>query len=95
MTAKFSAEEIVYTCRGKSFPCDQPGKGRIVWQVDEVQDGDWFQALSNELDDGHDDLALASSKGAKGCIVNRRSRYAFAEAETPLITVSDKKNSRQ
>lgn len=92
MSATFTADEILYATSShlKSGPIDSH-KGRIVWELEEVMLGDWFIAIPSHSDDPHDKLALALEKGARGLIVNRRARYAFAPKGCPIITVTDTK----
>lgn len=94
MVAKLTAEEILYatTSRLKSgFIDDQ--RGRIVWNVDELIPGDWFIAIPSEHYDPHDELSLAMERGARGCIVSRRGRYASASRDATLISVPDTKTA--
>lgn len=92
MSATFTADEILYATSShlKSGPIDSH-KGRIVWDLEEVMLGDWFIAIPSHFDDPHDKLAIAMEKGARGLIVNRRARYAFAPKGYPIITVPDTK----
>lgn len=94
MEARFSAEDILCAASGRIVkgPIDLQ-KGRIVWQLDELQPGDWFLALQDGVHDGHDDLRQAIASGARGCIVNRRCRYAFADTNGVIISVSDTRSA--
>ncbi len=91
MSATFTAEEILSATGGR-LVCgvmSEQGRGRIVWDLDEVTAGDWFIAIPSEFQDPHDHLAQAFAKGARGCIVNRRQRYASATERCTLISVPD------
>lgn len=90
MSAAFTAEEILYATSGylKSGHIDE-SKGSIIWEIDDVKPGDWFIAIPSELEDPHDNLNLALEKGARGAVVNRRSRYASASKGATIISVSD------
>ncbi len=90
MEARFSAEDILCATSGRIVkgPIDMQ-TGRIVWQLDELQPGDWFLALQGGMHDGHDELRQAVARGARGCVVNRRCRYAFAAGKGVIISVSD------
>lgn len=90
MSAVFSAEEILYATNGfQHSGHTDDGKGRLVWEIEEVSSGDWFIAIPTPLSDPHDNLDLAFEKGARGVIVNRRSRYASAQVGELVISVAD------
>lgn len=90
MSATFTADEILYATSShlKSGPIDDQ-KGRIVWSLEDITEGDWFIAIPSQFQDPHDNLGLALEKGARGLIVNRRSRYASAVKGSAIITVPD------
>lgn len=94
MSASFTADEILYATSShlKSGTIDDQ-KGRIIWNLEDVQPGDWFIAIPSQLQDPHDDLGLALEKGARGLIVNRRSRYVSAAEGSTIITVPDTKTA--
>ncbi|HEY9712589.1 MAG TPA: Mur ligase family protein [Chroococcales cyanobacterium] len=90
MSAKFTGDEILYAAGGrivKGGIGSQPG--RVVWDLDEIGDGDWFVATSRGAEDTHDSLSEAFEKGARGCIVNRQSRYSLTPGAGALISVAD------
>ncbi|MBA3995257.1 MAG: hypothetical protein C0469_17195, partial [Cyanobacteria bacterium DS2.3.42] len=53
----------------------------------------WFIAIPSQFQDPHDALGLAVEKGARGLIVNRRSRHASATTGSTIITVPDTKTA--
>jgi UDP-N-acetylmuramyl pentapeptide synthase len=90
MSATFSADEILYSTHGRIAAGginDQ--KGRLVWDLEDIRDGDWFVALAAGYDDSHDHLQMAFELGAQGCVVNNRTRYSFAPSDGTLISVAD------
>ncbi|GEM_PF-572948 len=90
MVAELTAEEILYATNSRlKSGCIDEQPGKIVWNLDELTPGDWFIAIPSERHDPHDDLSLAIERGARGCIVNRRSRYAAAAKDAVLISVPD------
>ena len=92
MSALFTADEILYATNSnlKSGRTDDH-KGRVVWDLEDVKDGDWFIAIPSQFTDPHDRLGLALEKGARGVIVNRRSRYSSATKGATIISVADTK----
>ena len=96
MPAKFSTQDIVEATNGIIL---SEGKnkvvGRVVWKLEDIQSGDWFIAISSSYQDSHDDLKEAVTRGACGCIVNRRANYAFApkDSDINLIAVADTKSA--
>lgn len=94
MHAAFTADEILYATSShlKSGYIDE-SKGNVIWNIDDLKPGDWFIAIPHQLQDPHDNLNLAFEKGARGVIVNRRSRYASAEKGATIISVPDTKTA--
>lgn len=94
MSFQFSGEEILYATNGhlKSGTISDT-RGKVTWNIDEVEKGDWFLAIPSPLRDPHDCLNLAFVRGASGVIVNRRHRYASASLGGTIITVSDTKTA--
>ncbi len=90
MTAVYTAEQILDVTHGRiarGSIGDLPG--RLVWELDDITQNDWFVAMSFGTEDSHDALSTAIDLGAQGCIVNNRSRYCFAPADGTLISVAD------
>ncbi|HNB21831.1 MAG TPA: hypothetical protein PKZ32_05430 [Candidatus Melainabacteria bacterium] len=90
MGATFTAEEILCATSShlKSGFVDDV-RGRLTWDIEDVKPGDWFIGVPSHLDDPHDNLNLALDKGARGVIVNRRSRFASASKNATIISVPD------
>lgn len=92
MNARFTGDEILYAACGRVVSGGiASGAGRVVWNLEDIQAGDWFLAMSRGTEDTHDRLSEAFELGALGCIVNKRSRYSFADAGGTLISVPDTK----
>jgi UDP-N-acetylmuramyl pentapeptide synthase len=92
MSELFTAEQILNATSSQlRTPLVDDGRGRIIWDLEELEAGDWFIAIPNLNDDPHDRLDLVQQKGARGVIVNRRSRYTSAPQGLPIITVPDTK----
>ncbi|MBX9770431.1 MAG: hypothetical protein K2X29_03625 [Candidatus Obscuribacterales bacterium] len=92
MGASFTADEILYSTYGRiEAGCIDDQKGHVVWKLEDVGEGDWFLALPAAQEDAHDRLSAAFDLGARGCIVNRRSRYSFAPKDRTLLSVPDTK----
>ncbi|MDZ4838360.1 MAG: hypothetical protein SGJ27_31645 [Candidatus Melainabacteria bacterium] len=90
MSATFSADEILYCTHGRiAAGTINDQKGRLVWDLEDVRDGDWFVALASGSHDSHDYLHMAFDLGAQGCVVNKRTRYSFAPKNRTLISVAD------
>lgn len=90
MSELFTAEQILHATSSQlRSPLQDQGKGRIVWDLEELEPGDWFIAIPSHSEDPHDKLDLVLQKGARGAIVNRRSRYTSAPQALPIITVPD------
>lgn len=90
MTAKFTADEILYVTHGRIARGSAGNrKGRLVWDLDEIRTDDWFVAMPSGQEDSHDLLSAALSRGAQGCLVNRRQRYCFSPPDGTLISVAD------
>lgn len=90
MSALFNAEEIILATNGQlKYGRTDDNKGRTVWDLEDLSEGDWFIAIPSHLQDPHDNLHIAVQKGARGLIVNRRGRYASAPDNVPTITVPD------
>lgn len=90
MSALFNAEEILLATKGQlKYSPANDNKGRTVWELEDLTEGDWFIAIPSHYQDPHDNLHLALEKGARGLIVNRRGRYASAPSDVPIITVPD------
>lgn len=90
MSELFTAEQILHATSSQlRSPLQDEGRGRIVWDLEELEAGDWFIAIPSHSDDPHDKLDLVLQKGARGAIVNRRSRYTSAPQALPIITVPD------
>ena len=94
MKATFAADEILYATNGvlKSGRIE-PDKGSIVWEIDDIRNGDWFIAIPDQFHDPHDHLDHAISRGARGVIVNRRQRYTSASPKSNVIMVPDTKTA--
>lgn len=94
MHATFTADEILYATSShlKSGYIDDT-KGKIIWEIEAVKPGDWFIAIPSHFEDPHDYLDLALERGARGVIVNRRSRYASASKGATVISVPDTKTA--
>jgi len=90
VSATFTGDEILYAANGRIVR-GGIGKeaGRLVWNLDDIQHGDWFIAMSRGSDDTHDQLSVAFERGARGCIVNKQSRYSFTNTAGTLIAVAD------
>lgn len=92
MSELFTVEQILQATSSQlRTQLVDDGRGRIIWDLEELEAGDWFIAIPNNTDDPHDRLDLVQQKGARGVIVNRRSRYASAPHGLPMITVPDTK----
>ncbi|MBX9723034.1 MAG: hypothetical protein K2X81_16655 [Candidatus Obscuribacterales bacterium] len=90
MVALFTADEILYSTHGRIAAGGiDDHKGRLVWDLEDIQTGDWFLALAYGAVDTHDYLSMAFEMGAHGCLVNRRSRYSFAPKGRTLISVAE------
>ncbi len=92
MPALFTASEILNSTSShlNSGHIDNQ-RGRIVWDLEDLQIGDWFIAIPSHFQDPHDTLDLAVRRGAGGLIVNQRGRYASAPKGIPIINVADTK----
>ena len=90
MTAFFTGEEILAVAGGR-IARGTAGQvpGRLVWDLNDITEGDWFVALAKGGEDSHDSLTVAIELGAQGCIVKDRSRYCFAPPGANLIAVAD------
>jgi UDP-N-acetylmuramyl pentapeptide synthase len=90
MSALFTADQILYATAStlKSGRTDDQ-QGRIVWDLEDIREGDWFIAIPSQFTDPHDHLGLALERGARGLIVNRRSRYSSATKDATIISVAD------
>lgn len=90
MVAVFTAEEILGATSShlKSGMIDDRA-GKLVWNLDKLEPGDWYVAIPSEWHDPHDSLNLVFDMGARGCIVNRRGRYVSVPAGKTLIAVPD------
>lgn len=92
MSELFTAEQILNATSSQlRTELMDDGRGRIVWDLEELEAGDWFIAIPSHNDDPHDRLDLVQQKGARGVIVNRRSRYASAPEGLTIIAVPDTK----
>ena len=92
MPAKFSTQDIVEATNGTILSEGSNNVvGRIVWESEDIQPGDWFIAISSSFQDNHDDLKEAVLRGACGWIVNRQANYAFElkDFDISLIAVAD------
>src|SRR5262249_43878347 len=88
MTALFSGYDLMYLTGGRiaaGLVSDQ--KGPICSDIRALKSGDWFLALIDDENDGHDFIDVAMQKGALGCIVENRTRYPFAGKNANLIAV--------
>ncbi len=94
MGATFTAEEILCATSShlKTGYVDY-AKGRLTWDIKEVQPGDWFIGIPSQFEDPHDNLSLALDMGARGVIVNRRSRFTSAAKDATIISVPDTKTA--
>lgn len=93
MAAKFSVQEIIYSAHGRLI-CgngEDTAKGRLIWDVDKVEPGDWFVAIAGDSRDGHDALEKAFRLGASGAIVNRRTDYRIGDFTPTIVAVADTK----
>ncbi|MBX9949949.1 MAG: hypothetical protein K2Y39_12345 [Candidatus Obscuribacterales bacterium] len=92
MSATFTGDEILYAANGRIVSGGIGNEaGRLVWNLDDIQHGDWFVAMSRGAEDTHDQLSVALERGARGCIVNKQSRYSFTNRAATLIAVADTK----
>ncbi|MBA3995268.1 MAG: hypothetical protein C0469_17250 [Cyanobacteria bacterium DS2.3.42] len=88
MTAKFTAEELLKITGGRiAAGSISDESGSACAEIDQLQAGQWFIALPSKRADGHDSLAEAAARGALGCVVVDRERYAFASPEATLVAV--------
>lgn len=92
MGATFTAEGILCATSShlKSGYVDEVSGG-LTWDIEEVKPGDWFIGVPSKFEDPHDNLSLALEKGARGVIVNRRSRFSSASKDATIISVPDTK----
>ncbi|MBA3855893.1 MAG: hypothetical protein C0507_03190 [Cyanobacteria bacterium PR.3.49] len=92
MSAKFTGDEILYATNGRIVSGGIGiGAGRVSWELEDIGEGDWFVAIPRGSEDAHDRLSVAFEQGARGCIVNRQSRYSFTHEAGTLIAVADTK----
>lgn len=92
MSATFTGDEILYAATGRIVSGGIGNEaGRLVWDLEDIRDGDWFIAMSRGAEDTHDRLSCAFERGARGCIVNKQSRYSFTDKAGTLIAVPDTK----
>ncbi|MBC7997815.1 MAG: hypothetical protein IAF58_07725 [Leptolyngbya sp.] len=90
MEAIFSAQEIMQAAYGQvAYGTTDDGRGRLIWEISELRQGDWFFLISSAHGNSHDALASAFEKGARGCIVNKKSNYSFANEGHLVIAVPD------
>ena len=90
MTAMFTADDILEVTSGKLVQGNKGSQpGRLVWNIEDITQGDWFVAMANGKEDSHDYLSNAFERGAQGSIVNKKCRYSFAPKEGSLIAVAD------
>jgi UDP-N-acetylmuramyl pentapeptide synthase len=94
MGATFTAEEILCATSShlKSGYVDEV-RGGLTWDIEEVKPGDWFIGVPSKFEDPHDNLNLALDMGARGVIVNRRSRFTSAAKDATIISVPDTKTA--
>ncbi len=92
MSATFSGEEILYAATGRVVRGRVGSEaGRITWNIDDIREGDWFVAMPSQSEDTHDRISAALNRGARGCIVNNRSRYSLSAGAGTLIAVANTK----
>ncbi len=94
MPATFSANEIIVITNAEirsSFTSQT--KGKIIWDTDLVEPGDWFVAIPSNFEDPHENSRIALSKGAQGIIINRRERIPKDICDTTVLTVADTKTA--
>ncbi|HEY9732859.1 MAG TPA: hypothetical protein V6C89_13155 [Drouetiella sp.] len=92
MSAVFSAEEIL--CATQNIQISgyaDDGKGRLVWELEEVSSGDWFMEMPGQFDETQNNFEHAFSKGARGIIVNRGRREESAQSGKLVMSVADTK----
>lgn len=92
MSARFTGDEILYAANGRIVSGGIGSEtGRVSWELEDIGEGDWFIAMPRGEEDAHDRLSVAFEHGARGCIVNRQSRYSFTREAGTLIAVADTK----
>ncbi|MBX9723728.1 MAG: hypothetical protein K2X81_20145 [Candidatus Obscuribacterales bacterium] len=90
MVATFTVDDILKATNGRL----QSGKtnydeGKLVWDLDELEPGDWYINTTSPRTDPQNRLKEAIKKGALGCIVNQRSHHTAEPKHATIISVLD------
>ncbi len=94
MSATFSTTEIVLITNGElRSSLTNQAKGKITWDAELVEPGDWFIVIPSHFEDPQENSKLALSKGAQGLIINRRERIPKEICDTTVISVADTKTA--
>lgn len=95
MSASFNAEEILHATTNsvlESGSIDDRA-GRIICELEDVNQGDWFIAIPSDFHDPHVHLETAISRGARGLIVERNRTSLMFNGRCPIISVPDSKTA--
>lgn len=92
MPATFSANEIIVITNGElRSSITSQTKGKITWDADLVEPGDWFIAIPSHFEDPKENSRIALSNGAQGIIINRCERIPKEICDSTVISVADTK----